>query len=802
MANLEPRVRRTPQNIQCLYNTDYRLHTVQAYPILSPQGASIFLYGHENGVTVVWRGGRRLKRASKAEAKSVPNNDAVMVLDSDSDDGAAAAAAASASTSATSAIYVDNPVFEDALSAETAHDGFPPVQQTLDLALGMAVLHVSVLPLAPSVAKDAEPSLLREQMVFAVSCATNDIYVVTLPLTPPSHESKERPQLQLDLLSSRAGHRAFGEVLIPLGGQTKRADGVALTLAKQSATTARTSNSNSGSATSATQVRIIVAAHSHEASGTLRLWDVTVDSKHTASATTLSALDRPLDPFQTEYLPRPLAGVAFNPTHPTQLLAVSPQDAVRVYDYTIPAIPSDDMSEGPFPAQGSWLLSLYPPFSRNQTTTAVRKPIVAASWVAHGHAILTLLADGQWGIWDVYRNNGNTATLGSRSATSRNRGASLAAFSISGQIEGTTPLRNPAASTRKSAEGEFVPMTPHTRRDALASAFSAKVEGLVALRGGVEVVQQYSVHGGSTPTESAVLWLGGTDYIVAVIPDVTRFWDAQLRGGGGGGVNLFSGARPARMIRLMDLNASLMGERCCGVSAVSQVSKPRPRGLDEDGEEGEDEDVDEKVPWINSKLPIEIIVQGESRLVMIRDNTEDIFSGDLTSRLLASSKKRKDRGAVNTAIVVETRPRQPDRVGVVLGANKSGSLSSGIATGRRDIRPGTSKSLFAVPSQPAASATPTTPTPKVLHQQDRFDNINEVSFTQSMMAPPKMATENNKLAFAGDLSKAANASDDEDAANERNVEEEMLNIMEIDQALEAMEEHHGADSQNVFFEGE
>lgn len=709
-----------------------------------------------------------------------------MILDSDSDGGAA-------STPPASAAYVDRPVFEDAPPTETPEDGFPEVQQTLDLALGTAALHVAVLPLAPSASKDAEPAFLREQMVFAVTCATTDVYVITLPLTPPSHESKERPQLQSSLLASNAGRGAFGETLIPLGGQSKPSNGVALTLAKQKATPATTTSATrTGGTASILPTRVIVVAHSREASGTLRLWDVTVGAKRSVSASALLSLDRPLEPFQTEFLQTPLAAVAFNPTHPTRLLAASPQDAVRVYDYATPAIPSDYVSEGPFPTQGSWLLSLYPPFARSQTTSAVRKPIVSAAWVAHGHAIIVLLADGQWGVWDIDRAGSTTSVLGGWSATPGVRGAALTAFNISGHIEGTSPLRNPVASTRKSAEGEFVPMTPHTRRDALASTFSGKVEGLVALRGGVEVVQQCSVRGNNTSSESAVLWLGGADYIVAVIPDVARFWDAQLRGSHGGGVNLFSGSRPARMTRLAELNTSLLGERCCGVSAFPQSI--RPNGM------GEEEDL---FPT-NGKLPIELLIQGESRLVVVRESNEDGFSGDLNSRLLAASRKRKAGSAVGTAIVVEPRPRPPGTVAFDLGTNKQKSVRGILrapTAPQFDVRPGVSRSLFQPHSRPALPAEPAA-TASNGSQKTPFDeNANEITFTQSMMVPQKPRVESN-LAFADNLDDAANASNDEEAANDRNVEEEMLNIMEIDQVLEAMEEHQNTDKQNVFFEGE
>ncbi|OAA65289.1 WD40 repeat-like-containing domain protein [Niveomyces insectorum RCEF 264] len=836
MAFFDQRIRQTPRNIQCLYNLDRRVHAVKAYPILSPQGANIVIYGHEYGLTIVWRGGRRLKdpNPTKTKPEPAPKNDTVMVLDSDSDDAGTASNPASGA-------YVDKPVFEGAFM-ETTESGFSDVVQTLDLGLGTAVLTVAVLPLAPCAAQDAEPSVLQQQMVFAVTCATADVYVVTLPLTPPSHESKARPQLRTSLLANQAGRGAFGEVLIPLGGPSRRCDGVAIILAKQNAAAAAAATSSGGTtakaAPAASAPRVIVAAHSRDASGTLRLWDVAIGTKRAASSSDgSSSLDRPLQPFQTEYLPHPLTSVAFNPTHPTQLLAVDPQHAVRVYDYTQSTIPADDLSEGPFPPQGSWLLSLYPPFARSSVAVAAaRKPIVAAAWVAHGRAILALLADGLWGIWDIDRGSpsfdrkSEGIFSGVGSGSTGIRGAALTAFSVSGQIEGTTPLRNPVAGSRKSADGDFVPMTPHTRRDVLASTFGGSVDRLVAIRGGVEVVRQHQQHSSrsSTPgSESAVLWIGGADYVVAVIPDVARFWDAQLQRSSGGnsgvGIGLFNGARQTRMHRLLDLNASLLGERCCGVSAAARLAQHAPsrgthdkqeeRGGGGDGDNDNDNEndgsddgdegpgtsrsKDDKLSWI------EILVQGESRLIFVHESSEDAFSGAFASRLhaatAASTWKRKisdaGGGGGSSALVVEPRPQKTGTVTFDLrGAQAAPQLRA------PNRRPALTPSLFESPprrrpgpTSPHAARTPQQPplsTPMSTRHRSLFDE-NEVTLTQSMMKPPPSRPSARGLAFAGDLEEAANAEDDEEAAEDRNVEEEMLDIMEIDRAVEAMNQGQG-----------
>ncbi|EQL03779.1 Nup37p-like protein [Ophiocordyceps sinensis CO18] len=187
-----PRIRRTAQNTQFAYNLSRRINDVQAYPVQSPQGATILIYAHDNGITLVWRGGRRLKPSEKQVPKEKQNgapDDIVMIIDSDDEDQPPAKAQATPG-------FEDKPRFDDA-AEPTA---YPESIQTLDLALGTSVLNVAVIPMAPSAAQDiftaGKAPFLAETMVFAVSCVTNDVYVITLPLTPPSPESKARAELR------------------------------------------------------------------------------------------------------------------------------------------------------------------------------------------------------------------------------------------------------------------------------------------------------------------------------------------------------------------------------------------------------------------------------------------------------------------------------------------------------------------------------------------------------------------------------------------------------------------------------
>ncbi|KAK3306041.1 uncharacterized protein B0T15DRAFT_397474 [Chaetomium strumarium] len=743
-----PRTRRTPQNTQHTYSLDCRIHEVKTYPVKSPQGATILIYGHENGITITWRGGRRLrapKQPNNEKQNGGSSEDAVMVIDSDEEEAPAAA-------------FVDKPEFEDNSPTVDA-SSVPEIVQSLDLALGTAATHIAVLPMPPCDAEDAAwngAGILKSRIVFAVSCANTDVYMITLPLTPPSHESKARPELRRSLLAGNAGTGVWEETLTQLTGQSRPCGGLAVTLVKQKPGS-RSRSLERATSQVAPVPRAIVAAHSGEASGTLRLWDVTLDAK--------PGTTNRVEPFQTEYLPSPLTGISFNPTHTTQLLTVTSPHAVRIYDYATAALPSDDTSEGPFPTQGSWLLSLYPPFNRGPSMSTSRKPIVAAEWIAHGRAVLTLLGDGQWGIWDI--DGASPSATGSTGlfskANSGLRGSAITAFCVAGHLEGTSPLRNPA--TQKSpaapgAGGEFVPMTPHTRRDAIASNISGGSEKLAAVRGGITVAQLPS-RGGGSGEESAILWLGGADPIVSVIPVISRFWDSQLRRAVGGGVNLWSGAQPTRMIRLTDLGAGLLGERCTGAAAIPKLSRSN---VVMNGSST----TKETSPSHTEGLPIEVLLQGESRLVFVRES-EDASS--LTTRLLGAHKKPCTELGSTRAIITYPRPEPVSSFNISF-EKRPGSSGGGLfrPRPRPSVKGSFDQSMGVLPSTEAPDETQSAP-----------------SSQQGLM-------------FINDLSFAADQPDDEFEVEGRDIEQELMDIMEIDRELEQLEHERERGRKRVFFE--
>lgn len=662
-----------------------------------------------------------------------------MILDSDDEDPAPSAPAT----------FVDKPVFEDE-SVEDA-TGYPDVIQTLDLSLGTDALHIAVLPITPRSAQDAstDAAILSEKMVFAVTCANSVVYVITLPLIPPSHDSKAREELRADLLAGVAGKGKWRETLTPLNGGFRHADGISMTLAR--------SRPRSATDTTRVSTHVIVAVHSKDASGTLRLWDVPIDQPSDGA---------PIEPFQTEYLPTPLTGIAFNPnpSRSTQLLAIASPHAVRIYDYSIPSILPDDPPEGPWPSHGSWLISLYAPFARGTVSSCSRKPIIGANWISHGRAILSLLADGQWGIWDVE----GAGPLGNADANplfgkhnSGLRGAALSSFSVSGHLEGTIPLRSTGSQRPGATTNEYSAVG---RRDSLLSILSGGPERLATVKGGVEVIQLPSPRGLVSVEESAVLWVSGPDTLVCVIPVVAKFWDTQIRRSAGGGVNLFSGAQPSRMVRMTELNAGLLGERCCGVGAVPKLQRRHPAQSLDDTDNNPEE---------STGLPVDVLIRGESRVVVVQD-CQDVDTAPL--RFPTQKLKRlalADRPGPVNAIIVHPNPDAPK-------PTQGFDLS---------IRPSTRGSAHA----PSINLFG-------LSFSQSQDNIGEEPLHDHPIPLDLPSRPRNMgLEFMDDLDAAADAGYELDA-EERDVEQEVMDLMELDSHLEQMEEERQRGTKRVFFE--
>lgn len=509
-------------------------------------GSSVIIYGHEKGVKIIWRGGRPFKPPVESPTTSKKSNgadNAVVLLDSDDEPPPTQG-------------FQDTPEFEDEEEEIDPSRPYPDTLQVLDLYLGTDVLHVALLPSSIlGGPKWHGLAVLKQKIVFTAACADNLVRLITVPLTPPSPASKARSDLRSNFTQANAGNGSWGETVRLLGGHQKTSDGVTMTLefASGDADDGKTDSTLSGA-------HIIIASHSREVAGLLHLYRVPISSASSH-----------FEPFQTIYLPSPAKSISFNPSLSKQrsshLLVADTVGACRIYDFRllIRNAGSEDPATENTVEQGTWLLSLYPGFQSSKEDISVsqnagahsgfgRKTIVDAKWVSGGKAIIVLLNDGEWGVWDIEGVGPGTSQglLGRRSI----KGGSISEFSLTGLIDGTAKARGSGPS--QAAGSKFVPMTPGTRK--ATEPFGGKIVS-GPIRGQISVVELPTNSPTNAAEDSIVFWFGDS---FTIIPSLAKYWATNARKSTAS--NPFSGTPGSRATKLEGID--LQGELCSGIDQI------------------------------------------------------------------------------------------------------------------------------------------------------------------------------------------------------------------------------------------
>lgn len=326
-------------------------------------------------------------------------------------------------------------------------------------------------------------------------------------------------------------------------------------------------------------------------------------------------------------LPCQVKSISFNPAtssvkRASYLLVADVAGVVRVYDYSSTNETQSSSIQRPTSREGSWQLSLYAGFQPAQgerpsiasATSQVsfgRKPIVDAQWVLDGNAIMVLLADGEWGIWDVEgAAPGVPKTLLGHKGI---KGGAKTAFSISGWIEGATPKSSTNRGTfDTSTTSKFAPMTPGTRKTIEPHLFKERNHVAAMARGQISVIRLPAPSATATVDESVAVWFEDS-YVV--IPSLTAYWQAQTRRTIGGSGSLFGGVPGSRMNRIEGV--SLRGEQCSGIAqnVIGEASR-------------------------NSGPRLELLITGEHRFIVLLDERR---GSSLPLRVQATSQESQLR---------------------------------------------------------------------------------------------------------------------------------------------------------------
>ncbi|KAJ5469500.1 hypothetical protein N7539_009118 [Penicillium diatomitis] len=545
---------REDNGLQLCYRLPHRIHSAQAYPLRSTNGSSIIVYGYETGIKIVWRGGKDFaapkEAAPPAPSKSAkPNdNDAVMIIDSDEEDPAPAPAISEE-------LRIDFEAFESEVDPASP---FEPILRQIDIPLGSRVLDVAVPRILSEEARsslDPFPTAAKDTLFVAVVCSDLSTRVITLPLVPPHPSQKDAASWKVQKVTLDGGvtHQD-----IPRGVS------ITFTMKECADDTGRRKPHSLAEDTG--RWYLLVATHSAEGSGALFIHRVPL-TEQPSGHTKLYRVTEQEIVTQRRTLPSPAQRIAFNPSsYPfarhSNLLVAFHSGCVKIYSsLSSPksSAKSNRRDSGsqeetePNEIEGRWLISLYPGFEQGPTGLTRRKTIIDADWVLGGRAIMALLADGEWGVWDIEGAGPGTTKgpLHRQSNVQGVTGGSLTTYAVSGRI--VAPLTN----TQSEAEqrSRFAPMTPSTRRvreDTLLKGSTTSPSP--SLRGQISVCQTSVSH--DLPDESILLRHGQH---TAAIPSLLSLWRNAVKSTGTFDASNRCRVSPFQVVNLMGENFQAIG---------------------------------------------------------------------------------------------------------------------------------------------------------------------------------------------------------------------------------------------------
>jgi hypothetical protein len=526
---MEPRVIKRERKLQLAYDLPHRIHCARIYPVPCANGSTLLLYGHSQGIRVLYRGGRRPKPSDSSQIE-----------------------------------YEDE---EDETDPDTPCAN---IIQVMDLNLGSTVLHIAT----PSLTSQASqrPAIARDHAIVAVHTSDKKVGVLKIPLTPCSpREARDVAEAILDDM-----------IDLPAG----------ITMANDISIKITTRFSNVQEEPESTVCVAIV-------SDVIRLWRLPTRAGEIISEEAIS---------QRLPLPAKASKVSYHPSvSSARILLVDTQSSVRIYDSSAPkdhnARPSSsgsasiDGEEG-----GKWITTFQAPYhalSQDHSTVPSRKVILDAKWILGGRAILALLQDGEWGVWDV-------------SATAQN-GKSVGEFALHGFL-GSAAAAAPAESGKqRKGSSKLAPMTPNTRKTKSQNFFSGapKAPGAVA-NGGICVAGNDVVTGQTD--ESVMLWYDGEVY---TIPNVQQFWQRSLNVSSSGVGSLYAPG----LSHIPDV--SLMNENITSISQFSAKSSSSGLG--------------------QMNTPRDFLVSAEHRFIIYQATRPPVPSKGLFEKVAAAAPTDRDQ---------------------------------------------------------------------------------------------------------------------------------------------------------------
>ncbi|ETN41308.1 uncharacterized protein HMPREF1541_03243 [Cyphellophora europaea CBS 101466] len=365
------------------YPVPHHIYDAHVYPRKSSNGSIVIVYGNESGLRVVWYAGRKFKPpASTAPKVNGHGKDDPMVIDLESDDDAPEPS--------------KKVEFEEEVDEIDPSAPYYGVLRSLDIPLGSAALQLAV-PNAHEEVSDSLPTILRDHIVVTAACADYTIRAVVVPLDPPSPDITDSSKCVLQVLK------------LPIASAHQE---LISSIAITCTTEGEDDSEEQLPDTQALKWSFLVASTSASGSGLLVVHQIFVKGNKLTDASLLRRA--------TLRSPMMTAKIAFNNAlppaerHSTLLVTIPDSPCVKVYQVFPPKVrhrrgsaattdsASTSRSVTSASAGGKFLVTLLPEFQTSRKDEVVRrKRVLDAKWISAGRAVVALLEDNEWGIWDL-----------------------------------------------------------------------------------------------------------------------------------------------------------------------------------------------------------------------------------------------------------------------------------------------------------------------------------------------------------------------------------------------------------------
>nr|POE96946.1 nucleoporin nup37 [Quercus suber] len=482
------------------HELNHRVHCMQTCPTAAPNGSTLIIYGHERGLRLLWRGGRRPKQSDKSQPNGTGQQHPVIM---GVDDGAV--------------LPQEETVFEEEEDEVDPECPYPSIIQDIDVDLGAPVLELAVPPLPPL---PYTPRLLRQNALVLVTCADGSTSVAVISLSPPPEDNKAR----------------FAPIIMPLESKTRptRKHVAAKMFGIDIDVSAPVRTREDGEFVCGTL--LVATATDH-----VRLTRLDILEERIATA-------RDSDVGRW-CLPSSATGIEFHPSATSHNLLITDRSGTsRVFDPVgIPAGQRDYLSSAAASSgdsnSGRWVMSFCAPYLIDKAGLTRRKQMLAARWALGGRAILVLLEDGEWGMWDV---SGSTQ-----------HGKDFGQFVLRGFLGPTTSSES--TSSQKKSSSKLASMTPNTRKTKADNLFAGPPKRIgVAPHGGISIA--ISGNRGSQLDESVLIWHNSEVY---TIQSLLTFWQRSTSSDGAG----FGSLHSPGIVHMNDIN--LMSE---SITSLAQLA--------------------------------------------------------------------------------------------------------------------------------------------------------------------------------------------------------------------------------------